>query len=223
MGHNQCPGGSGRIITRPYRGLCACGCGESVFSQYTTTKYIHGHNHRGDILPNWHKKILLNANIGKSRTPEYISRQSLKKKEEWANGVFSNRPVDKVSRLYGIPTVYKNIQTRSKIEARCAQLCDCYQILYQYEPNSIKISELNTTYTPDFYLPEFNVFLEVKGDDDSKCNGNIYKVQYLNQYKKYQIIIVRESEIKELERQLKIFNKYTEVDGKLTLNYSCCD
>src|SRR5688572_26959205 len=58
------------------------------------------------------------------------------------------------------PTVYKDILFRSKSEANVAMSMDRSAIHWLYEPESYLWSGIQ--YTPDFYLPEINTFIEVK-------------------------------------------------------------
>lgn len=72
--------------------------------------------------------------------------------------------------------VYKNIKFRSGWEAEVAQRLDDAGILWEYEKHRFNVetgkelippqrqhSPKHTVYIPDFYLPEFNIYLEVKG------------------------------------------------------------
>jgi hypothetical protein len=51
---------------------------------------------------------------------------------------------------------------RSRYEATFARWCDANAIDWRYEPYTIRFKE-NQTYTPDFWLPEYSHFAEVKG------------------------------------------------------------
>lgn len=63
--------------------------------------------------------------------------------------------------IRSIPTEYNNIQFRSRLEARWAEWLDSQDFVWSYEPEGFEIHE--TYYLPDFYLPEINTILEVKG------------------------------------------------------------
>ncbi len=79
---------------------------------------------------------------------------------------------------HGIWGEYKGILMRSSWEILFAQFLDLSGIKYQYEP---KIFDLgNTTYTPDFYIPEFDLYIEIKGywRDDAKKKFNLFKKNY---------------------------------------------
>lgn len=60
---------------------------------------------------------------------------------------------------------YGGYRMRSKLEAKWAVFLDYLQIEFQYEPRVYSL-EGNLGYLPDFYLPEQDVFLEVKPDKE---------------------------------------------------------
>jgi len=66
------------------------------------------------------------------------------------------------SSLNVIPVVYNGISFRSKIEAKNALVWDDLGIRWIYEPKRLKVAE-NTIYIPDFDLPDFSFFVEIKG------------------------------------------------------------
>lgn len=57
--------------------------------------------------------------------------------------------------------LYNKIIFRSCWEANFAKWCDCSNIKWLYESKTFDLG--NLTYTPDFYLPEFDCYIEVKG------------------------------------------------------------
>eukprot|EP01080_Neovahlkampfia_damariscottae_P004297 gene4297-7653_t len=58
-------------------------------------------------------------------------------------------------------TIYNGYYFRSRLEARWGLFFDFLQIRYLYEPKSFNMPN-NTTYTPDFYLPDLNIWIEIK-------------------------------------------------------------
>lgn len=62
--------------------------------------------------------------------------------------------------MKAIPTVHNGVVFRSKLEARWAKFFDLKRMLWVYEPESIQLP--TRPYTPDFYLPDFNTYVEVK-------------------------------------------------------------
>jgi hypothetical protein len=70
-----------------------------------------------------------------------------------------------------LPTYYKGITFRSRLEARWAIILDELGIDWEYEPEALLIegyTENAFSYLPDFYLPTADAFLEVKGSLESQ-------------------------------------------------------
>ena len=77
-----------------------------------------------------------------------------------------------------IETVYNGYRFRSRLEARWAVFFDAARIKYQYEPEGFDLGDCEW-YLPDFYLPEFDIFVEIKPFDRSVVkhvgDGNIWE------------------------------------------------
>lgn len=58
-------------------------------------------------------------------------------------------------------TYYNGYRFRSRLEARWAVFFDTLGIKYEYEPEGIRLS-YGKSYLPDFYLPHFHCYFEVK-------------------------------------------------------------
>jgi hypothetical protein len=84
-----------------------------------------------------------------------------------------------LSSFKAIETVYKGYRFRSRLEARWAVFFDELGIEWLYEPEGFsKPSDGDTfvRYLPDFYLPEFGTWVEVKGSlssNDAEKLGEI--------------------------------------------------
>lgn len=63
--------------------------------------------------------------------------------------------------IKAIETEYKGYKFRSRLEARWAVLFDQLDIRYEYEPTGFEMRN-KTRYLPDFYLPDFDLYGEVK-------------------------------------------------------------
>jgi len=61
-----------------------------------------------------------------------------------------------------IPTNYAGMLFRSRLEADWAATLDSLHITWEYEPEGFRLSD-GLWYSPDFYLPSANAWLEVKG------------------------------------------------------------
>jgi len=75
---------------------------------------------------------------------------------------------------------YKNIWFRSTWEANFAKWLTLSNIKWLYEQKTFDLGKTN--YTPDFYLPEFNCYIEIKGwwRRDAKRKFKLFKKNYLN-------------------------------------------
>lgn len=60
-----------------------------------------------------------------------------------------------------IQTYYNGYHFRSRLEARWAVFFDEIGVEYEYEPEGFKTSD-GTCYLPDFYLPQFLTYVEIK-------------------------------------------------------------
>ena len=60
-----------------------------------------------------------------------------------------------------IETIYNGYRFRSRLEARWAVFFDAIGINYEYEPDGVLV-ENGEYYLPDFYLPQFHCYFEVK-------------------------------------------------------------
>lgn len=95
---------------------------------------------------------------------------------------------------------------RSAWEANIARVLNHLQINWQYElkrfyfENSV---EGVLSYQPDFYLPEFDMWVEVKGwmDEKSKTRLKLFKEQYPEEYNK--LMLIDQKKYYELERDYK--------------------
>ena len=65
-------------------------------------------------------------------------------------------------RIPAIPTEYRGITFRSKLEAKYAKAFDILQMPWVYEEINYQFDD-GTMYAPDFYFPDSKQFFEVKG------------------------------------------------------------
>lgn len=95
-----------------------------------------------------------------------------------------------------IQTYYNGYHFRSRLEARWAVFFDTEKIKYEYEPEGFEFGD-GDKYLPDFFLPDFEMFVEIKnasafkfafdGDyvyaDDGIENGDMY-IRFANEITK---------------------------------------
>ena len=63
--------------------------------------------------------------------------------------------------MKAIETIYNGYRFRSRLEARWAVFFDNLEIAYEYEPQGFVMNS-GVQYLPDFYLPSFHCYFEVK-------------------------------------------------------------
>ena len=90
---------------------------------------------------------------------------------------------------------YKGIKMRSSWEVAYAKYLDKQGIKWQYEPKAFDLG--NTTYTPDFYLPESDTYVEIKGRwfKDAKKKFNLFRKKYYSM----NIILLMKQELLKLK------------------------
>lgn len=90
--------------------------------------------------------------------------------------------------IRAIPTQYGGNRFKSKLEAMWAVFLDYAQVEYKYEPYTFEIGE-NHIYTPDFYLPKQDIFLEIKPNREL-THDELAKAKTLIEEKDYNVYIV---------------------------------
>ena len=82
--------------------------------------------------------------------------------------------------MHGNYGYYNNTWMRSSWELNFAKWCDLSGIKWEYELKAFDLGD--TTYTPDFYLPKFDLWIEVKGywRNDAKKKFRKFKKLYKN-------------------------------------------
>jgi len=128
------------------------------------------------------------------------NRKSVKGK----NNPMYGKPAPKGSGL-GKGQYYKSIWMRSSYEIRYAKYLDKQNIKWLYEFKRFDLG--NTTYTPDFYLPKLDIFIEVKGWWRPKAIKKFKLFKKL--YPKINIKIITKKELNQNEKaNTKLFKNY---------------
>jgi hypothetical protein len=93
--------------------------------------------------------------------------------------------------------IYKNIKMRSNWEVAVAKYLDSIKIKWEYEPKTFYLNDINICYTPDFYLPEKNIWIEVKGyfSERSQLQCYYFKKEYIKELLIYDEKILKELNI----------------------------
>jgi len=79
---------------------------------------------------------------------------------------------------HGKKIKYKGISMRSSWETKYAKYLDEKNIKWNYEPKRFNLG--NMTYTPDFYLPKTNTYIEIKGYWRDNGKQRFFKFKKLN-------------------------------------------
>ena len=123
----------------------------------------------GKTLKNNYAKRCVMCN-GLNRRGKKIDKDKIKTRGK-KNGMFGRI-------THGRWEKYKGIWMRSSWEIAFAFFLDCSRIKREYEPKVFDLGD--TTYTPDFYLPEFDCYIEIKGywREDAKKKFSLFKEKY---------------------------------------------
>lgn len=76
-----------------------------------------------------------------------------------------------MNQIKAIETEYKGYKFRSRLEAKWAVFFDLCGIPYEYELEGYKLK--SGYYLPDFYLPWFKCFVEIKPSEDEEVSAKI--------------------------------------------------
>ena len=88
--------------------------------------------------------------------------------------------------MHALETEYKGVLYRSRLEARWAIFFDACKLEYVYEPECFILKD-GKKYTPDFYLPKYDLYVEIKPNFDWLEN-EYHLNRYINFSKKIIIL-----------------------------------
>lgn len=183
---------------------CACGCRgvlEEYDDRYRRRTRIRGHHLKGKHITEEHKWKISDTNKGKPKSKETRLRMSRVKKIHWKNleyrkkiphnGMLGKKMTEETKQKlrvvnlgkgnpsYGKPisnakvTFYNGIKFKSTWEAIFAKWLDSKGFIWQYEPKRFFFDGFS--YLPDFFVKEFNSYVEIKGfwrgNDREKVNA----------------------------------------------------
>jgi len=77
-----------------------------------------------------------------------------------------------------IETQYKGYRFRSRLEARWAVFFDALEIRWEYEPEGFDLGKAGW-YLPDFWLPDYDCWFEIKRGEDAVSEVAILRVKTL--------------------------------------------
>jgi hypothetical protein len=139
-------------------------------------------------------------NCGKSTIANYLKKYGIPLipwiRKSWIESMTGeNSPKFGKLPSHGKKIKYKGIWMRSSWEVAYAKWLDEKEVKWQYESETFNLGKC--TYTPDFYLPETDTYIEIKGwwRDNAKKKFNLFKKLYL--FKK--ITVLQKQDLKQME------------------------
>lgn len=182
------------------------------------------------IARQWHKENEHpRGMLGKTHSKEYRRELSKRVKEDWQNrtpdeieNIIKKRnktriknktltPKQNITNPYsyakgGKRTDLNNQYFRSSWEANIARLLNYKGYIWKYEPKQFifkNVYRKPISYTPDFYIEDKDLWIEVKGwmDERSKLSLKRFRENYPEKEKK--LILINEDVYKEIEEEYK--------------------
>ncbi|MGZ6281809.1 MAG: hypothetical protein ACXWQ5_00825 [Ktedonobacterales bacterium] len=138
------------------------------------TRYPFHRNRMLDTDIQWHIRTALVAVVGANIVLDVRIAGEHDKAATRGTAVRTYRPSARRGPVRSIPTVYKGIQFRSKLEATTAELLDRVEIEWMFEEEGFDLS--GVWYLPDFYLPDNRMVLEVKGLLDGRSETKVTRL-----------------------------------------------
>ena len=102
------------------------------------------------------------AKIAESKRSHNLSPETIERKRQGALRALERDGLPVASNA-SRTTFYANRSFRSGSEAQMAQILDELKIEWNYESIGIRLPKMNRIYYPDFYLPSYDKYVEVKG------------------------------------------------------------
>lgn len=97
------------------------------------------------------------------------------------------------TKYYSKRAVYNGIVFRSSLEAKFAKFLDNNKIKFEYEKRKIKYIKNNKEhyYWPDFYLLDFDTFIEIKG---YFRKNDVEKIELVKSQNNIKLLIIKQNE-----------------------------
>lgn len=130
--------------------------------------------------PEIRERITSKAKIARA-TPEWKKAASDRMHQWWLSNAGRNSFKDKHQADYYSQLMGFSVWLRSSYERRFAEWLDTHQIrwLYEHKAFDLLVANRQTVYVPDFYLPEKDLYVEVKGFfyPDARAKWEAFVVQ----------------------------------------------
>lgn len=134
------------------------------------------HNHAGEKNPNYKHGLCVRKMCRDCGKP-LVNKYALRCKSCAQIGKLSHRYGKTAANGQG--SYYNGIWMRSSYELKFAKFLDSKNIKWEFEPKTFDVGN-GETYTPDFYLPETDEWVEIKGywRDDARVKFELCKLRY---------------------------------------------
>ncbi len=164
---------------------------------------------RGKKMKESARQKLIQRNIGnKYNQGKKCSEEKKKRISESNIKSFKDNKRQPPLHGYGINGIREDIGhfVRSRWEANVARILNFNNINYEYEPERFDLGDLGT-YLPDFYLPEKDLYIEVKGYFWGKDENKLNKFKESND-----MLLIEEKSYKQLASSYSQFIENWECD-----------
>ena len=140
-----------------------------------------------------------------------VSEETRTKLSSYFKKYFSEHPLPfgmgRGKQSYSIKSDGTLQRVKSTYESRYAGVLHYLNLYWEYEKR-FHIESLNTTYQPDFYIPELDLYAEVKGYPDEDCKTKM--IAFHDEYPDVDLIMVYDDKrfgnhISELEHEIRCY------------------
>ena len=88
-------------------------------------------------------------------------------------------------------------------EEKFAEILDTFEIEYEYEPKTFVIhsngnGEIKKGFTPDFYIPELDVYVEITSMSGNSCNKKRRKIEAIKEIHNANTILLKKPKINKI-------------------------
>jgi len=146
------------------------------------------------------KRCILCSNRHKALDKNFCKKLSETVKDSWKKLTIRQKHMGRNNPMFGkivhgVGSYYKKIWMRSGYEIKFAKFLDLNNVKWNYEPKVFDL--VNMTYRPDFYLPQANEYIEIKGywREDAKLKFNLFKLFYPQE----KITVLQKEDLKQME------------------------
>lgn len=95
-----------------------------------------------------------------------------------------------------------------ELEERFAEILDYFELEYEYEPTTFILKttangEIKQGFTPDFFIPEHNIYVEITAMNGSSCNKKRRKIEAIDELYGIKAILFHRKRIEDILTKFK--------------------